>query len=478
MRTSAVVISKKEQQSALEQLQEFINQRRATTKAVGDLAEFEREIHKLVAAVECEAVAAELAKFDLNVREIEIAGRRYKQVLRSGESYLCMGGEVRVERSLYRAENGERAISAMELQAGIVEGYWTPWAAELGAWVVAQLPPGEGEELFARIGGMQPSRSSLDRLVRGVGQHWEADRKKLEIAMGKQEEVPAEAVSAALSLDGVMVPLKDGGRSEKRDEAKAAGKRTRGPAGYGEAGCGTVSFYDQQGELISTVRMARMPQSNKTTLKDMLEREVKAVSKQRPDLTWVALADGAKDNWSFLDGLLPGAEKILDFYHATDHLKDALDAAYGEGSAKSTAQFEKLRHKLRHDNNGVESVIRSLIHLRDCFPRRRTIARELAFFRNNRNRKRMRYAEMAERGLPIGSGIVEAACKTLVTQRLKRSGMRWREDGGQAVLTLRSLIQSDRFDRSWKLLLNSYKAKVSLPDNVLPMPNSPRKSSI
>ncbi len=101
-----------------------------------------------------------------------------------------MSGEVRVERSLYRAANGERAISAMELQAGIVEGYWTPLAAELGAWVVAQLTPAEGAELFQRIGGMQPSRSSLDRLVRAVGQHWEADRKKLEIAIGKQEEVP------------------------------------------------------------------------------------------------------------------------------------------------------------------------------------------------------------------------------------------------------------------------------------------------
>lgn len=467
MRTSAAVISKNKQQSALEKLQEFINERRAAREAVTDLAAFERQIHKLVVAVECEAVATELAKFDVNVPEIEVAGRRYKQVLRSGESYLCMGGAVRVERSLYRAANGERAISAMELQAGIVEGYWTPWAAELGGWVVAQLTPAEGEELFARIGGMQPSRSSLDRLVRGVGQHWEASRKKLELAVGKHEKVPVEAVSCAVSLDGVMIPLKDGERTQKRDEAAAAGKRTRGPAGYGEASCGTVSFYDREGELLSTVRMARMPQSNKTTLKDMLAREVNAVRKQRPDLTLVALADGAKDNWTFLDHLLAGAETILDFYHAAEHLKDALDAAYGQGSAKSCAQFEKLRHKLRHDDNGAASVIRSLIHLRDSFPRRRIIARELAFLRKNRHR--MRYAEMAERGLPIGSGIVEAACKTLVTQRLKRSGMRWREDGGQAVLTLRALIQSDRFDRGWKLLLRSYKANVVLPKNVLPL---------
>ena len=284
MRTSAAVISKKGQQSAMEQLQEFLGKRQATTKAVADMAEYERQLHKLVVAVECEAVATELSKFDLNVPEIEVAGRSYKQVLRSGETYLCVGGEVRVERSLYRAASGERAISAMELQAGIVEGYWTPLAAEIGAWVVAQLTPREGEELFQRIGGMQPSRSSLDRLVRGVGRHWEAGRKKLELAVGRSEQVPEEAVSCAVSLDGVMIPLKDGQRTEKRDEAKAEGKRTRGPAGYGEAGCGTVSFYDRKGELISTVRMARMPESGKTTLKDMLKREVAAVQNQRPDL--------------------------------------------------------------------------------------------------------------------------------------------------------------------------------------------------
>lgn len=473
MRTSVAVISKTEQQSAMEQLEEFLSQRRATAKAVADLAEFERQLHKMVAAVECEAIAEELKKFDLNVPEIEVNGYSYKQVLRSGESYLCMGGEVRVERSLYRAESGERAISAMELQAGIVEGYWTPLTAEIGAWTVAHLTPREGEALFQRIGGMQPSRSSLDRLVRGVGQHWEADRKKLELCVGKSEEVPPEAVSCGISLDGVMVPLKDGERTEKRAEAKTAGKRTRGPAGYGEAGCGTVSFYDRAGELISTVRMARMPESKKATLKEMITTEVEAVQKQRPDLKLAGIADGAKDNWKYLDKLLPGAEKVLDFYHSAEHLQTALNAAYGESSSKSASQFEKLRHILRHDYNGVDSVIRSLIHLRDSFPRRRVIARELGYFR--KNRKRMRYAEMAEAGLPIGSGIVEAACKTLVAQRLKQSGMRWREEGGQAVLTLRSLIQSDRFDRGWKLLLNSYKAEVALPNKVLSISNSLRR---
>ena len=82
----------------------------------------------------------------------------------------------------------------------------------------------------------------------------------------------------------------------------------------------------------------------------------------------------------------------------------------------------------------------------------------------------MGYAEAKARHLPIGSGVVEAACKTLVTQRLKRSGMRWRHAGGQAILTLRALIRSGRFDSAWELLSGAYRREVNIPDNVVPFP--------
>jgi len=82
----------------------------------------------------------------------------------------------------------------------------------------------------------------------------------------------------------------------------------------------------------------------------------------------------------------------------------------------------------------------------------------------------MDYAGAALRGLPIGSGVVEAACKTLATQRLKRSGMRWRQDGGQAILTLRGWVQSHRFKHAWQLLSATYRADIALPDNVVEFP--------
>ena len=189
---------------------------------------------------------------------------------------------------------------------------------------------------------------------------------------------------------------------------------------------------------------------------------------QQPDLKVVAIADGAKDNWRFLDHAFPNATAVVDFFHAADHLKTALDNAYGENTPQAKAQFAKLRRRLRDESNGVDVVIRSLRYLHHKHPRRKILARELAYFRNNRHR--MRYADLKAMHLPIGSGVVEAACKTLVTQRLKLSGMRWRHQGGQAILTFRGLLQSDRFDRAWEKLASTYLKPVHPPAQVIPFP--------
>jgi len=317
---------------------------------------------------------------------------------------------------------------------------------------------------------MSPSKSSLDRLPKVCSGHWEAGRPGFEAQLREAMQVPEQAMTVAVSLDGVMTPMKDGARQAKREATYARGKRRKGPAGYQEVGCATLSFYDAAGERLSTVRMARMPETKKATVKAMLAGELAAVLEQRPALRLVKIADGAKDNWSYLSQALPAGDEIIDFYHAAEHLKRALDAAYGESSPKARRQFETYRHVLREHAEGVEKVIRALTYLRDRHPRRRTLASELEYFRQHR--ARMRYASARAQALPIGSGVVEAACKTLVTQRLKRSGMRWREAGGQAILTLRGLIQSERFHDGWRLLSRCFQAPVALPDNVVPFPSA------
>lgn len=449
---------------ALRNLLEFM-QKRATARAVSDLEQFEREVRALVMEVEREIVARELTKLDVNVPVVEIDGVPHRQVLRCEESYFGAAGELRVMRSLYSTrEDGTRAVCPMELRGGIVEGRWTPLAAKQATWAVAHLTPKESEDLFRTMGGMRPSKSSLDRLPKLLGQRWEEERLLFEEQLREGERIAERATTIAVSLDGVMLPMKDGARAEKRARSAARGKKLAGPAGYQEAGCGTVSFLDAQGERLSTIRLARMPEAKKESLKCMLIDELTDALRVRPDLQLIKIADGARDNWTFFRELPAGVE-VVDFYHAAEHLDTALAAAYGEASPKGRAQFEKLRHLLRHDVRGVDKVITALRHLRKTHPRSKKIQTELKYF--VRNRERMRYANAADRALPIGSGVVEAACKTLVTQRMKRSGMRWRDQGGQAILTFRALVQSERFDRGWTLLAETYTKKVYVPSNAV-----------
>ena len=450
---------------AMDQLQDFLRQRRDAHEPVADLDAFEQELHRLFVAAEREALGQELSRFDLDVPTIEVAGERYHRVLRCETTYNSAVGPVRVERSLYRRPHGDHALCPLELRAGIIEGYWTPLAAKQATWVVAHLTPKEGAELFDLLGNMTPSKSTLDRLPKALSVHWEAQRPHFEATLRHQEAIPTEAVAMAVSLDGVMAPMKDGERHAKRQRARAQGQLPSGPAGYQEVGCATVSYYDRNGVRLCTRRMARMPEANKATLKRQLTAEVMGALIQRPDLWVVKVADGAPDNWSYLSEVLPVGQEVLDFYHAAEHLGAALGAAYGEGTSKYQERLETLSAVLRDAPEGVDTVMEALGRLRTRYPRRQALHKTLAYLREHRHR--MRYSALRAQNLPIGSGVVEAACKTLVSQRLKRSGMRWRTAGGQAILTFRALCQSERFERAWSLLGETYKRSVTLPRKVI-----------
>jgi hypothetical protein len=325
-----------------------------------------------------------------------------------------------------------------------------------------------------------PSASTCDRVPKLISPVWEEHRAEWEAALRAQEVVPAEATVLAASLDGVLVPDRDAQHEAKvaREAAAQQGLKLQasGPAGYREVGCGTVSLYappldptsedpdERSPQRLDTVRYARAPEYKKRTLTAQLDAEVAAILAVRPRLQLVALADGAEENWRYFDApQWAGATKIVDHGHASQHLKAGL-AAYYRDTVDGRAEYERLRLILRDKVGGVDEVIKELDRLdrklyEEHHPRRRKLlAKERKYFRNQR--ARMNYASYQEHGLPIGSGVVEAACKTLAAQRLKRSGMSW-ADGKQPILTIRSLQQSDRWDRGWRLLADSIRHPVS-----------------
>lgn len=442
----------------------------------GWFEEVETELRRRMLEIERDLTAGIMAAHDVDAAAIEIAGTPHRRVLRAEQTYMTAAGPVTVARWLYRDRDDDtvRSVSPMELRLGIVEDFWTRKAAKQAVWVVAQMTPQKAEEAFARVGSMQPSKSSLDRLPKLVSEQWEADREAHEAALRDALVVPEGTVSIAVSLDGVLAPIDGGNRPvDVRNAAAREGRQSKGPAGYREVGCATISFCDAEGEMIGAIRMARTPEPSKRTLKASLAAELCAVLRTRPDLKIVKVADGVADNWTFLTDELPAGEEALDFFHAAEHLHAAIAAAYGDGTRETRYRFDELRDILRDDRGGVGRVIRALDHLRSRFPQRAAIRQCAAYFR--KHRARMDYAGLKARKLPIGSGVVEAACKTLVSQRLKLSGMRWGR-GAQAILTARGWDQSQRFDEAWALLVAHYQVDVNVLANVIPFrPPTPAK---
>lgn len=460
--------------AAMKKLAELIEKQRkkwATeqdeTPSKSNFESFEQELHKLVMMLECELVSEELGRYDVRAKEIRMDEKTYCRGRCSTETYLTAAGCVTVARHLYVDTEGKgKSICPMEIGSGMIAGYFTPQAARQGAFAMALLTAGESEAMFGEIGNMQPSRSSLDRLVKVLSPHWEEHRAAWEGQLRQAETVPASAKVMAISVDGVMSPIRG---ADKQEKAEQPGKHASGPTGYKEVGCGTVTLYDQEAERLQTVRYARMPESRKVSLQQQLETEVASILALNPDLLRVHLADGAKDNWRLMNDIeahLPAPSQapieIVDYYHACDHLKKACDAAWGESTQQSKDCFERLKTALKVADDGTKFIIRTLRFQSSLANgnRRKRLEAELTYFRNQQSR--MRYPVYLRLNLPIASGVMEAACKTLVTQRLKCSGMAWTLAGGQAILTLRSLIQSNRWRSAWTLLSADFRKLVKV----------------
>jgi hypothetical protein len=460
----------------LDAVRKFLKDHAMTGKTgAREFYEFERDLHAKLMEVEREVIGDVMAASDVDADAIEIDGVVHRRVLRSAETYMTAAGPVRVERWLYkdRRDPEAHAIAAMDKRIGIVEGMWTPRAAEQAAWVVTQMTPQKAEELFERVGNMEPSKSSLDRLPKAIDAVWEANREAHEQVLREALVVPDGTKTVAVSIDGVLAPI-DGANSptQVRGEAASEGRLSKGPAGYREIGCATLSFCDEKGDLISAVRFGRAPEHKKATLKDTLAKDLRHVLAGRTDLELCKIADSGSDNWEFLETLGEGPN-ILDFFHATEKLGEAVAAAYGDGTRETRHTFERLRDRLLVEDDGATAVINAVAYLRKKFPRREKIHSVLKYLR--KNRRRMRYAEWKRAGFMIGSGVVEAACKTLVAQRLKLSGMRWSPKGAQAILTMRGWDQSERFDAAWAMVAATYHAEVQVLANVVDITPKPER---
>ncbi len=325
---------------------------------------FEKQLSGALNRVGCSLLGAVIEELDERRDRLVLDGSIYHCSGPSRGKMMSSFGEVQYQRSQYRRRHCEAVFPADE-RFGVIGGFWSPYAARLGSLSMALASAKDCEGLFREQGGMQPSATGLNHLVETLDFAWDVAQEKALDVIRQEEGVPKKAATVAVSIDGAMLGMR------KEKAAPDQGDPPR-PAGFREASSGTVS------------------------LKEDVLAEVSQILLLRPDLQFVFISDGAPDHWAWCEKTFPGAVQVLDLWHALQHLKEALDCAYGDGTAEAMHRFEKLREILKEDPDGINKVVRSLHYLARKHPGRKTISRVLAFFRSQRHR--MKYAEVRERG--------------------------------------------------------------------------------
>ena len=440
---------------SMENIAQYLMERvlEETDKSRLTLESFEADLLSLAMQLGRAAVANFFALVDhnANVKDGDATWRAKERV---SKGFMTRFGGIEVLRWVHQRVRNGATRSFVEERLGIIAGFLTPLAAKLAVELAADLTTRDAGSFFNRLGGMTPSRSTIQRLVQTTGREWEEQRLNIENLQRNTYVPPRTAKSVAVMLDGVMVHMVSSKRDELKEKARGEGRKIGGPVGDKEASAGVLVFYDAEGNRLSTRRFARMPEADKGSLKETLRRELANVRLRRPDIAVVAISDGAPNNWTFLESLGPD-HQIVDFYHTVEHIKRRLDTALEPGSHENQRQLKALRRILRDTPNGHVAVFARLTKIEKeagTYKERKTEGRGAQPTFYERHAGRMDFAGFLAKNLPIGSGVVEGTVRHIVVDRLRRTGMRWTDSGGQAVLTIRAAVKNSSFDTAWGFL--------------------------
>lgn len=441
-----------------------------------DYGQLEQELAQGTAAMERAAHALMLQTLDVDAPQVVIDGQAYRRVMRSPGDYYTMAGAVSVQRTLYRkvAQRNGATVDAISLRTGVVGEGWLPKTAEAMAWECQRAPAREAEAARQQWQRLPYSRCTFERVAHLVGQQYGQKREAVERVLVETLSIPAEAHSISVSLDRVSVPMEEPRSGPVEYKKNGAPKRMIQRV-YRMAYAATVTLHDKKGQALHTLRYGRMPKGDIEQLCLALSDDVMTLVRACPSLLVVLLCDGAKELWNLLAKEFTQANlghpvhRLVDLWHLLEKLGGATKLLYGE--PEGAAALANWRLCLLNDSDAVEQILQTL---RDSGKEQvrvgesRPVHEAITYLENHR--QDMRYAKARSLGLPIGSGNVEATCKSLFEVRLKRPGCRWKESTGAHIVDLRALALSDRYSQAIALSLAPLRKSVAvgpLPTNKL-----------
>jgi hypothetical protein len=404
---------------------------------------------------------------------VEFDGELYTRLNRqTSHKVSTTFGKIRLRRVGYRPtdKTGGPTIFPLEQQLGIVCGA-TPALAERAAYYQAEA------------GATQ--RRTLQRLKRAHNVAWSV--KKLREVIGRVAEAMAserhevqvekllQLLQQAWSSKGKHKPVLSVGR-----DGISFGVVVKGGSIFEVASAGTVSVYDRRGKRLGTVYLAYTPESKQGRMTQQLTQLLNEVlqdwDKPLPRLCYVT--DAGDNETEYYEKVLRPMRhpctgerlewvRVVDYYHASERIWKMADALFGKDPTGKSWARRML--KLLKRPNGIRRVLNSAAALRARHPMKKTRQEEFrkAYEYLRKRTKFMRYAAYKRVGIPCGSGVTEAACKTIYTQRLKLSGMRWKMPGAQTILNLRVMLLSDIWIEAYRRILMTFK-DVKVPPYALP----------
>ena len=365
-----------------------------------------------------------LSDYDSDGDPIIVNDLKYTSKGQIEKIYQTPYGEIKLHRHVYQSSQGGKTYCPLENNARIIV-YSTPkfaktvsskYSSDSGRFVQKDLIENHGRYI---------SRNYIKNISDSVGLIALKKAKKWKYLPPVDPEI---VKNIGLGLDGTcMFMTEDGWRI---------------------AMVGTIAFYGEDSNRFDTIYLSAPPEYGKKNFIKNFENEINYIKKIYLDPDYIGVADGAKDNWTFLSKHT--ACQILDFFHASEYVTKVAEAIYPNKEKRSKWLSDSC-HKLKHEVNGAGELLNEFIGYRNKrinLKKKEKLESSITYFTNQISK--MGYSEYVDKNYPIGSGVTEAACKVIVKQRLCNSGMKWKQRGAEAVLCLRSLnYSSDRWGQMW-----------------------------
>jgi len=372
---------------------------------------------------------------------MESRGLRCKEV-------LTILGPVTYTRSLFQCSACGKTRYPGDEELDVVGTTRSPGVRRMMARAGSQTTFKEAREDLAVYAGLEVSPKDIERVAETLGEDLEAwSGREQQACLREERPVWLKKTIPVLYIcyDGTgvpMMPVEVAGRKGKQADGSSKTREAKLGCVFTQTATDASGFPVRDGDSTSFVgHIESAEKFGWRIYSEALRRGVEAAQKV------VVLGDGAEWIRGIAEMHFPGATQIVDLYHAREHVSNLCKLLF----APNDKQVELYRLRWWHDldTGAVEKLIQEASQsLPDDTMGCKAVRTELAYLEKNKDR--MRYAQFRACGLFVGSGVIEAGCKSIVGLRLKRSGMEWSLRGANAILSLRCATLSRRLEDYWE----------------------------